>query len=211
MSLPVSHGTASSEIAERIARAAARLFASEGYDATSVRNIVEAANVTKPTLYYYFDSKETLAQRLLLDALEKLTTGMRSILAGSAPATEKLVALIDEHFRLCRDDPDRARFAYAVFFGPRNSQLSTMLADVGQELTELVTSVVGALAAERIIAAERTEECTAAVRGLVAIYTMDYLYRDLNLDAGLARRLVVDLLEGFSDHAARHLGEPQRN
>ena len=60
VSLPVSHGVASSEIAERIARSAARLFASEGYDATSVRNIVEAAAVTKPTMYYYFDSKEAL-------------------------------------------------------------------------------------------------------------------------------------------------------
>ena len=86
-----------------------------------------------------------------------------------------------------------------------------MLADLGQELTELVSSVVGALAAERIISAQRTEECTASVRGLVAIYTMDYLYRDLNLDAGLARRLVMDLLDGFSDQATRRLSEPQRN
>ncbi len=211
MSLPVSHGVASSEIAERIARSAARLFASEGYDATSVRNIVEAAAVTKPTMYYYFDSKEALAQRLLTDALDKLAAGLRAIIVGPGTATEKLIALFDEHFRLCRDDPDRARFAYAVFFGPRNSHLSAMLADLGQELTELVSSVVGALAAERIIAAQRTEECTASVRGLVAIYTMDYLYRDLNLDAGLARRLVMDLLDGFSDQATRRLSEPQRN
>ncbi|MES1213690.1 MAG: TetR/AcrR family transcriptional regulator [Singulisphaera sp.] len=206
----MSHGVASSEIADRIARAAARLFASEGYDATSVRNIVEAAAVTKPTLYYYFESKELLAQRLLTDALDKLAAGMRKILESPGAATDKLVAIIEEHFRLCRDDPDRARFAYAVFFGPRNAHLSTLMANSGQELTELVTKVVEALAAERIIATERTQECTAAVRGLVAIYTMDYLYRDLNLDALLARRLVMDLLDGFADHA-RRLGEPQRN
>ncbi|HVU88157.1 MAG TPA: TetR/AcrR family transcriptional regulator [Pirellulales bacterium] len=211
MSIPVSHGVASSEIADRIARAAARLFASEGYDATSVRNIVEAAAVTKPTLYYYFESKELLAQRLLTDALDNLAVGLRQILAGPGTATEKLVALVEEHFRLCREQPDLARFTYAVFFGPRNSHLSAMMADLGQHLAELVASVVGGLATERIIAAERIEECTAAVRGLVAIYTMDYLYRDLNLDAGLARRLVTDLLDGFADHARRSLSESQRN
>ena len=36
-----------------------------GFDATSVREIVEAAGVAKPTLYYYFGSKEGLAQALL--------------------------------------------------------------------------------------------------------------------------------------------------
>ena len=36
-------GRASGEMASHIARAAARLFAEQGYDATSVREIVEAA------------------------------------------------------------------------------------------------------------------------------------------------------------------------
>ena len=52
-------------MARHIARTAARLFAERGYDATSVREIVEAAGVAKPTLYYYFRSKEGLAQALL--------------------------------------------------------------------------------------------------------------------------------------------------
>ena len=173
-----------------------------------MRNIVEAAAVTKPTMYYYFESKELLAKRVDR-VFENLSAGLRQILAGPGTATEKLVALIEEHFRLCREQPDLARFTYAVFFGPRNSHLSAMMADLGQQLTELVASVVGGLATERIIAADRIEECTAAVRGLVAIYTMDYLYRDLNLDAGLARRLVTDLLDGFADHGAP--GQSQRN
>ena len=37
---------------ERILIAAATLFANKGYAGTSVREIVEAAGVTKPTLYY---------------------------------------------------------------------------------------------------------------------------------------------------------------
>ena len=54
-----------SPVARHIARAAARLFAERGYDATSVREIVEAAGVAKPTLYYYFRSKEGLRRRFL--------------------------------------------------------------------------------------------------------------------------------------------------
>ena len=55
--------TEASPAAADIARVAARLFASRGFDATSVREIVEGAGVAKPTLYYYFQSKEGLARR----------------------------------------------------------------------------------------------------------------------------------------------------
>jgi AcrR family transcriptional regulator len=208
---PVSNTPATSAIAERIARVAARLFAADGYDATSVRTIVEAAAVTKPTLYYYFSSKEALAQTLLTASIEKLAAALREIVARPVSATNRLVAVIDEHFKLCRDDPDRARFAYAMFFGPRSSQLSSVLAGLGESLAELVSQAVTCLADEGVIARDRTEECTAAVRGLIAIYTMDYLYRDLALDGELARRLVLDLLNGFGASDVRPLAQLRRN
>ena len=37
-----------------IIECAIKLFASKGYDAVSVQEITIAANITKPTLYYYF-------------------------------------------------------------------------------------------------------------------------------------------------------------
>ena len=40
--------------AAKIVAAAVRLFCEKGYEATAVREIVEAAGVTKPVLYYYF-------------------------------------------------------------------------------------------------------------------------------------------------------------
>ena len=43
---------------ERLLSGATALFASKGYAATTVREIVERAGVTKPVLYYYFRSKE---------------------------------------------------------------------------------------------------------------------------------------------------------
>ena len=66
-----------SSVARHIARVAARLFAQNGYDATSVREIVEAAGVAKPTLYYYFRSKEGLAQALLTVPLSNLVATLR--------------------------------------------------------------------------------------------------------------------------------------
>ncbi|QKW05671.1 TetR/AcrR family transcriptional regulator [Streptomyces sp. NA04227] len=47
-------------VPQRLLAAATRLFAEQGYDRTSVQEIVESAGVTKGALYHYFGSKEEL-------------------------------------------------------------------------------------------------------------------------------------------------------
>ncbi len=49
----------------RIFLTAAQLFATEGYDRVSIRQICEQVGVGKPTLYYYFRDKETLLNELI--------------------------------------------------------------------------------------------------------------------------------------------------
>ena len=56
---------------ERLTEAAIRLFCQRGFEGTSIREIVEAAEVTKPSLYYYFRNKEGLFQNIIEDALNE--------------------------------------------------------------------------------------------------------------------------------------------
>ena len=49
----------------RILAAALKVFADTGYTGASMDQIAAAAGVTKPTLYQYFDSKETLFQSMM--------------------------------------------------------------------------------------------------------------------------------------------------
>lgn len=46
---------------------AAELFAKRGYDAVSVREIVDATGVTKPVLYYHWKNKEGVARAIIAD------------------------------------------------------------------------------------------------------------------------------------------------
>src|SRR3954471_18817338 len=71
----------SRDVASHIARVAARLFADRGYDATSVREIVEASGVTKPTLYYHFGSKQGLAEALLTRPMSEFIESLRGLVA----------------------------------------------------------------------------------------------------------------------------------
>jgi len=50
---------------QRIIDTALELFAKKGYDAVSTLEIATAAGITKPTMYYYFGSKEGLLTEIL--------------------------------------------------------------------------------------------------------------------------------------------------
>ena len=57
---------------ERIPIVALRLFAEKGYEATSMREIAEHLGITKPALYYHFDSKEAIVRELLRELLDQV-------------------------------------------------------------------------------------------------------------------------------------------
>ncbi|GAA2365916.1 TetR/AcrR family transcriptional regulator [Dactylosporangium salmoneum] len=75
---------------------AARLFAERGFEGTSLLDIAQAAELTRPALYHYFASKDeilaTLVEQESAGAAEKL----REIAAGELDPTERLRAAIHE-------------------------------------------------------------------------------------------------------------------
>jgi AcrR family transcriptional regulator len=58
---------------ERIMKAAERLFAERGYDATSIRAIVAKARVNQAAINYHFDGKDGLYREVLRAAFGALT------------------------------------------------------------------------------------------------------------------------------------------
>jgi AcrR family transcriptional regulator len=196
----VSHDRAeSSESARHIARVAARLFAAHGFDATPVRTIVEAAGVTKPTLYYHFGSKEGLARALLTVPMTGLVHALEAIAGEEGDPVERLVRTFEAHFAFCREEPDRARFFFALVFGPHGSgALAEELFGFGGAMDDQTLGVVRALAEAGVIAADRVDDLVRASCGLIRMAVMDFLLKGADLDAALARRLVGDLLWGFA-------------
>jgi len=185
-------------MAQHIAGVAARLFATRGYDATSVRTIAEESGVTKPTLYYHFGSKEGLAQALLTAPMTELVAANRAILEAVSDPVEALARIIEAHFAFCREDPDRARFLFALLFGPLGAGLEGEMKQFGDTFVGLITEAVRHLADAGLIASGRVADATRACRGLLVIATLDFLYRGDPLEPGLGRRLVDDLLRGFT-------------
>jgi len=187
-------------VARHIARTAARLFATQGFDATSVRMIVEAAGVTKPTLYYHFGSKEGLAQALLNRPLAGLAESLHEIAASGGDAVSVLERLFEAHFAFCREEPDRARFYYAICFGPLATGLAGDLMRFGSQFDGTIVEAIRRLAVAGVVAPGRGADLLRTCRGLITSAVMEFLYKpdnDNDLGPELARALVRDILHGF--------------
>ncbi|MEY9929046.1 AcrR family transcriptional regulator [Catenulispora sp. GP43] len=86
------------EARDRIVAAATDLFARQGYEATTTRQIVEAAQVTKGALYHWFSSKEELLTSIYRELLAEQTTRLETIAAGESPADVRLHRAVTDLF-----------------------------------------------------------------------------------------------------------------
>ena len=102
---------------ERIVTAAITLFAAKGYDRTPVREIVEAAGVTKPVLYYYFRNKEDLFRWIIEDRLSDFHRRLIDACEGDhADLITHLASVAQVYFDKAREEPDLVRFILTVVF-----------------------------------------------------------------------------------------------
>lgn len=75
---------------EQLVSIAASLFATKGYDATSLRDIAETAGITKAALYYWFPEKEQLFQRVVAGRLKLLMERVTAAVEPAATPIEKI-------------------------------------------------------------------------------------------------------------------------
>jgi AcrR family transcriptional regulator len=96
----------------RIAQVARREFARRGFDATSIRQIVAEARVTKPVLYYYFKSKGDLFLSLLEEAIAPLCDEVERIASGDGAPRDRMAEIIAAVLRFVEKRPDEFRLLH---------------------------------------------------------------------------------------------------
>ncbi|MER7011846.1 TetR/AcrR family transcriptional regulator [Saccharopolyspora sp. NPDC000359] len=80
-------------VPQRLLSVATRLFAEQGYELTSVQQIVDAAGVTKGAMYHYFGSKDDLLYEIYARVLRVQHARMESAADSGAPVQERLHAV----------------------------------------------------------------------------------------------------------------------
>lgn len=82
------------------------LFLEKGYSATSTNDICAAANINKPTLYYYFESKRHLFFEAHIKHIQEILKPYLARVASIADPWERLTFIIREFTKIVCHYPE---------------------------------------------------------------------------------------------------------
>ncbi|KRE02361.1 TetR family transcriptional regulator [Bosea sp. Root670] len=81
----------------RILDDAARLFAQDGYDGTSLGELAASVGVTKAAIYHYFPNKKEIYEAIIVRTLEGLRRHVSQVTAQASGPEETLVRFMIAH------------------------------------------------------------------------------------------------------------------
>lgn len=133
---------AGTQTRERLLDEALTLFSQRGYAATGIRDILQAAGVTQPTLYHHFSDKASLLQTLIERHYGESQQRLEEIIASEATVAGKLLAFVKSSFEHCCVDPRIPRLMFQTYFGPTVPEIDGALDKLTEKRFRLVVSIM---------------------------------------------------------------------
>ena len=127
---------------DRILQQALELFSRKGYEATSVREICEAAEISKPTLYHFYGSKEGVYRAIVDGTLDAFRSTMVAAVESPGPPAERLKRVARLHLARARENDQLFRFILALIHNPASSAPQTDFPRFYEGMVALVARVV---------------------------------------------------------------------
>lgn len=190
-------------IARRILDAATELFAGKGFAAASTREIVEAAGVTKPMLYYYFQSKEGLCRAALAGFFDSFHQQMRELLVEEMPPRQFLINVVWIHLEHCERNRNCARLFFSLLFGPEEYVELFELEKYTDVSSDFIRASVKRACDADLVRAECQDTMYTALTGIINLSVMAGLReRGEAMTKESTERIIDDLLVGFGRRAS---------
>lgn len=114
MPTPVARAPRSDNRLPQILDAAARLFRTQGFQGTSVRDIVRAVDMLPGSLYYHFATKEDLLAAVYAEGVRRISARVRAAIGKLADPWARLEAACVAHLEAILEDDDYAQVVIRV-------------------------------------------------------------------------------------------------
>jgi AcrR family transcriptional regulator len=187
---------------DAVSAVAISMFLEHGFDRVSVADIAAAAEISKPTLFRYFRSKEDLILHRFADHEGEAARVVRQRSAHQAP-----LSALHEHFLdgLARRDPVTGLNDHPEVLAFHDLVFST--ASLSARLNEHTARDEEALASALVQTARAHDELTARLAAAQIIAVQRVLARDnwRRLAAGMTAAALYDTAKASADNAFRLL------
>ena len=193
-----------SKTRQQILSSALKCFAHCGYERASVQDIVDAAKVSKPTLYYYFADKAALYQALVDVAHDERLRLMQESARHGEPLAEQLVEILAALFEYLHENRELMRLAFATAFAAPGELPEEIeyLAKCQRNFEFLHSLVKRGLAEGELDRRFSSKELALGILGLMNIHVMgNLIVPESKLDRRTADQIVALFLRGASTPA----------
>ncbi len=111
------------EAAQRILEAADDLFCRNGYDGVSVRDVAQAAGVQKASVFYHFQTKDTLFEAVLQRYYAAHERALEDSFSGEGPLAERIHRVIDGYLDFMETHDRYPRLVQGILASGNEAQL----------------------------------------------------------------------------------------
>jgi AcrR family transcriptional regulator len=176
---------------QRIQEVALELFAEQGYEKTSLREIAEHLDVTKAALYYHFKTKEDI----LISVAQDLAGPVDDLIAWAATQPRSL-ATKREILRRYSD----ALWGAANFFRfMQENQATVRELSIGETFKSKIAALNGLLREPDFSMTDQVR-CTAA---LFSMHAGMFAMQNIEGDPGEKRAAILEVAQGLITEAHR--------
>jgi AcrR family transcriptional regulator len=125
----------------KVLKSASELISTQGYHNVSVREICDAAGVTKPVLYYYFKDKEDLLAELIKEEHRRFKELIEKYINPESSLEENLNGLYKVYESYAETYPYLIRVRVHVQLSPVPQKIKMLSDKQSKESLKLITSV----------------------------------------------------------------------
>jgi TetR/AcrR family transcriptional regulator len=209
--IKTSERVADQDVRERLLDVATGLFARKGYAGSTTREIVAAAGVTKPVLYYYFKNKEGLYLELIERAFKRFEAVVHTSITGSGSIEQRLRRLCDRVFGLVVEKIEVVRLMYSIYYGPPQGAPHFDFDAVHRKLFEAITQVVAEGIQSGALRKGNAEDIAWAIIGAIHVTMENELsHPERELGHEGLKRILGHIFKGILSQKRKQRGGEQK-
>jgi AcrR family transcriptional regulator len=184
----------STDVRERILDMSEYLFATQGFSATSMRQIAERVEVTAAMIHYYFGNKKKLLQAVMERVLEPLADGVAALAQRGGTSVPELTRLM---FSMASEHPYLPQLITREVFLPGGTMQAEFLQHFAPRLGGRLPGILQHEQKAGRLAAEFDPQLTAVL--ILSLCFFPFIARPA-AEAVLGVRYDEDGLRALSDH-----------
>lgn len=182
---------------EHLMDCALSLFASRGYDAVGIQEIVDTVGVTKPTLYHYFSSKRGLLEAVLGYHFESLLESVRTAAYYQRDLPNSLNTLARVYFQAALQNPRFFRLQLTLQYAPLESEPNQVVTPYRMEQQQIFQSLFIQAVQDHGNMRGRHTMYAATFLGMIHTYIGEFLNGTTTLEDPLTFKAVHQFMHGI--------------